>query len=380
MLNYEFPPIGGGAGMAHKALLGKYARSADLHVDVLTSGRRPGLTTERPAANISITRVGIDKKDLHHWRRFEVLQWLRRARGHYRRMLDENDYALVHAFFGFPTGWLCYRTAGRIPYILSLRGSDVPGPNLRLQLEYKLLGPVFRAIWRNAASIVACSEGLRRRALAFMPGIDVSVIPNGVDLRRFHPAAGRGADETLRLLTVGRLSNTKRIDRLIEAVAILRGQGRRVALKIVGGGPLETELRRLVTDRRLDAVVHIVGRAEGGRMPAIYRDSDVFVSASMQEGMSNAMLEAMATGLPIVTTRCEGVEELIADNGMVLDDDSPRTIATAVAELADHREKTEGLSAAAVARAAQFGWSAVAEKYLELYRKIAQADPTRRPR
>jgi len=295
-------------------------------------------------------------------------------------MLDENDYALVHAFFGFPTGWLCYRTAGRIPYILSLRGSDVPGPNLRLQLEYKLLGPVFRAIWRNAASIVACSEGLRRRALAFMPGIDVSVIPNGVDLRRFHPAAGRGADETLRLLTVGRLSNTKRIDRLIEAVAILRGQGRRVALKIVGGGPLETELRRLVTDRRLDAVVHIVGRAEGGRMPAIYRDSDVFVSASMQEGMSNAMLEAMATGLPIVTTRCEGVEELIADNGMVLDDDSPRTIATAVAELADHREKTEGLSAAAVARAAQFGWSAVAEKYLELYRKIAQADPTRRPR
>ncbi|HEX42221.1 MAG TPA: hypothetical protein ENN81_09195, partial [Phycisphaerales bacterium] len=47
MLNYEFPPIGGGAGMAHKALLGKYARSADLHVDVLTSGRRPGLTTER---------------------------------------------------------------------------------------------------------------------------------------------------------------------------------------------------------------------------------------------------------------------------------------------------------------------------------------------
>jgi len=380
MLNYEFPPIGGGAGMAHKALLGEYARAGDLHVDVLTSGRKPGLTTEHPAAGICITRVGIGKKDLHHWRRFEVLQWLRRAKAPYRRMLDENEYDLVHAFFGFPTGWLCYRTVGRIPYILSLRGSDVPGPNARLQLEYRLLGPVFRVIWRNAAAVVACSEGLRRRALAFMPGIDVSVIPNGVDHGRFHPAAGRGADQTLRLLTVGRLSNTKRIDRLIEAVAILRDQGRKVALKIVGGGPLETELRRLIANKRLDAVVHIVGRAEGGRMPAVYRDSDVFVSASIQEGMSNAMLEAMATGLPIVTSRCEGVEELIADNGVVLDDDSPQAIAAVVAELADHREKTEGLSAAAVARAARFRWSAVAEKYLELYRRIAEMNRTRRPR
>ncbi len=369
MLNYEFPPIGGGAGMAHKALVGEYARAGDLHVDVLTSGRKPGLTTERPAANISITRVGIGKKDLHHWRRVEVLQWLHRARGHYRRMLDENEYALVHAFFGFPTGWLCYRTAGRIAYILSLRGSDVPGPNARLQLEYKLLAPVFRAIWRNAASIVACSEGLRRRALAFMPGIDISVIPNGVDQRRFHPPAGRGADETLRLLTVGRLSNTKRIDRLIEAVAILRGQGRKVALKIVGSGPLEMELKRLIAGRRLDAGIQMVGRLEGGRMPAVYRDSDVFVSASMQEGMSNAMLEAMATGLPIVATRCEGVEELIADNGVVLDDDSPRAIAAAVADLADHREKIHSLSSAAVHQAARFGWSGVAEQYIRIYRE-----------
>ncbi len=378
MLNYEFPPIGGGAAMAHQAILREYAKTPDMQVDVLTSGPEPGLTTETLAANVTVTRVGINKKHLHHWRKIEVLQWLHKAKPRYRRMLDENDYSLVHAFFGFPTGWLCYRTAKRIPYVISLRGSDVPGPNARLQLEYKLLAPVFRAIWRNAAALVACSEGLRQRALAFMGDVDISVISNGVDLERFHRPAEPNTSETLQLLTVGRLSNTKRIDRLIEAVGILRDRNRKVSLKIVGGGPLESELRNLVTAKRLDALVQLTGRLEPRRLPGVYRDSDLFVSASMQEGMSNAMLEAIATSLPIITTRCEGVEELISDNGIVLDDDSPEAIANTIVGLADHPEMIETLSTAAANRATRFGWSGVAESYRELYRKIGEADRPRR--
>ena len=137
---------------------------------------------------IRIHKVGIHKKHLHFWRRSEVLEWLRKAKGPYRRLLRENAYNLVHAFFGFPTGWLCYRTAGRIPYMISLRGSDVPGDNARLQLEYKILGPlVFRPIWKHAAALVACSEGLKARALRFLPSARIEVIPNGVDLERFQP-------------------------------------------------------------------------------------------------------------------------------------------------------------------------------------------------
>ncbi len=127
MLNYEFPPIGGGAANAHLCLLKQYADNDDLQVDVLTSAPKPGIVTEKFADNITIYRVGIHKKHLHFWRKIEVIEWLVRAKSHYRRLLRENNYDLVHAFFGFPTGWLCYRTAGKLPYIISLRGSDVPG-------------------------------------------------------------------------------------------------------------------------------------------------------------------------------------------------------------------------------------------------------------
>ncbi|GAI87176.1 unnamed protein product, partial [marine sediment metagenome] len=120
MLNYEFPPIGGGAANAHRCLLQQYAGSSDLKVDVLTSAPGPGFFKETFADNITIYKVGLHKKELHFWRKTEVIEWLFKAKFHYRKLLRENDYDLAHAFFGFPTGWLCYRTANKLPYIISL--------------------------------------------------------------------------------------------------------------------------------------------------------------------------------------------------------------------------------------------------------------------
>jgi glycosyltransferase involved in cell wall biosynthesis len=389
MLNYEFPPLGGGGGQAHRALLRQYAGRRDLEVDVLTSMPRPSVSLERFAPNILICRVGVHKKSLHVWRRSEILEWLVKAKPCYRRMIRQEKYDLVHAFFGFPTGWLCYRTARRLPYIISLRGSDVPGANARLTLDYKILGPlVFRPIWRNAAALVACSEGLKARALQFLPSAQIEVIPNGVDLERFHPTSDVGCvvvhtnlpgghstpytpqTGLLRLLTVGRLSVTKRLPLLIEAVELLVRQGRQVHLTVVGGGALEPELRRLLGEKDLRGAVTLMGRREGDEMPEIYRQHEVFVSASMQEGMSNAMLEAMASGLPIVTTRCEGVDELIADNGVVANDPQPEALAAAIAKLANDSKLLRAMSMAARKRAEGFGWDRVADAYLRLYAKV----------
>lgn len=393
MLNYEFPPIGGGGGQAHLALLRQYAERPDLEVQVLTSAPKPGLSAEEFASNIRIHKVGIHKRDLHVWRRSEVLAWLRTAGPFYRGLVRQERYDLVHAFFGFPTGWLCYRSVKRLPYIISLRGSDVPGANARLKLDYKILGPlVFKPIWRNASALVACSEGLKARALQFLPSAEIQVIPNGVDLERFHPAPvgcavhtdcprsheGSGVHSTpyrpqtgvLRLLTVGRLSATKRLPLLLEMVELLCRQGSRVHLTVVGGGALEAELRQSLDERDLRDNVTLLGRRDGDQMPEIYRQHDVYVSASMQEGMSNAMLEAMASGLPIVTTRCEGVDELIADNGVVVDNPQPEALAATVRKLAEDRAVLKAMSVAARKKAESFGWDKAADSYLRLYAKV----------
>jgi L-malate glycosyltransferase len=370
MLNYEFPPIGGGAAKAHLCLLRQYAKRDDLQVHLLTSAPEPGAITETFRENITIYKVGIHKKELHHWRRAEVIEWLIKAGFHYRMLLRRNNYDLVHAFFGFPTGWLCYRSAGKLPYIISLRGSDVPGQNARLQLDYKMLGPTFRAIWKKAAALVACSEGLKTRALQFLPSVAIDVIPNGVELDRFYPSETEGEPGALRLLTVGRLSVTKRVGMLIDAVELLHKEDYRLRFTIVGGGAMEPSLRENVREKSLGHIVEIIGRTDPEEMPQVYRQSDIFISASMQEGMSNAMLEAMASGLPIITTRCEGLDELIADNGLIVERAEAGAIAEAIKKLADNRSLCRQMALAARKRAEQFSWSRAAESYLALYERL----------
>jgi glycosyltransferase involved in cell wall biosynthesis len=350
--------------------LKQFAGRDDLRVDMLTSAPKPGFVSEKFSENITIHKVGIHKKHLHFWRRAEVIEWLVKAGFHYRRLLRENDYDLAHAFFGFPTGWLCYRNAGKLPYIISLRGSDVPGQIARLQLDYKILAPAFRGIWKKASVLVACSEGLKERALLFMPSVSIDVIPNGVELDRFFPAETAEKSKVLRLITVGRLSVTKRIELLIDTVEILHRTACKLHLTVVGGGKMERQLRKFVTERELTDVIEITGRMDSEKMPEVYRQNNIFISASMQEGMSNAMLEAMSSGLPIVTTRCEGLAELIDGNGLIVEHDNIEDIAKAVKRLADDPELYKRMSTAARKQAEKFDWANVASSYIEQYRKI----------
>jgi len=370
MLNYEFPPIGGGASQAHLNLLRQYSDIKDLKVHVLTSAPELGFFTERLSDNITIFKVGIHKKELHFWRRTEVVEWLLKAGFHYRRLLRENDYDLAHAFFGFPTGWLCYRNTKKLPYIISLRGSDVPGKHVRLKLDYKILGPVFKKIWKKAIALVACSQGLKARALQFLPSAQIEVIPNGVDLDKFYPVQTGKKTEVLRLITSGRLSVTKRVPLLIDAVSILHKEGYKLKLTITGGGQMENQLKQIVSERNLSSIIDLTGRISADDMTLLYRKNDIFISASMLEGMSNAMLEAIASGLPIVSTRCEGLDELIVDNGIVLEQPDAVSIAKAIKTIADDEKKYVKMRTAARKQAEKFTWKSAANQYIKIYHKI----------
>lgn len=375
MLNYEFPPLGGGGGHASRCLLERYAQIPDLEVRLVTSGPEPGVSTERLSERIIVTRLGVHKRDPHLWTRREAIEWIARARTQCRRLAKNPDYRVVHAWSGFPTGWLCRLVPMARPYVVSLRGSDVPGRNPRFVLEYALLAPlVLRPIWRNAAALVACSQGLRRRALAFEPSLHVDVIPNGVDLGQFRPPETSGRPTNggpLTLLTVGRLAAAKRLHLILGAVERLRAAGCRVSLTVVGDGPLNDRVREEARCRRLDEAVTFCGWIPSQRMPELYRRHDLYVSASAQEGMSNAMLEAMASGLPIVTTRCEGTDELVADNGVVVERAEAEDLACVIGELGADRSRLTAMARAARRRAEGFTWDAVAQQYLALYERIA---------
>ncbi len=198
----------------------------------------------------------------------------------------------------------------------------------------------------------------------------IDVIPNGVELERFSPAETTQKAEVLRLLTVGRLSVTKRVEILIDAVEIMHREAREVHFTIVGGGQMQQNLKQIALEKNLANIIELTGRIDPEDMPKVYRQNDIFISASMQEGMSNAMLEAMASGLPLITTRCEGAEELIADNGLVVENANAEEIAKAVRKIVDDRQLYKKMAVAARTQAQKFTWNKVASQYTQLYHKI----------
>ncbi|MHC5163436.1 MAG: glycosyltransferase [Planctomycetota bacterium] len=371
MLNYEFPPIGGGGGQAHLNLLKEYGKNTGLTIDVLTSSTEHQNKVEQFSQNITIHKVAIRKKSLHYWRKTEVIQWLWKADAQLKKLLAENSYDLAHAFFGFPTGWLTYRHRNQLPYILSLRGSDVPGANPRLTLEYKLLGPLFQKIWKNAQLLIANSSGLAQRAKRFAPSLNYEVIPNGIDTNRFTAADSKPASKPFKLLAVGRLSQVKRFDLAIRAVYLARRRNIDAELTIAGKGNLSAQLKQLSAELTMDRYIRFVDWVEPEAMPALYRDHHAFILTSISEGMNNAMLEAMASGLPIISTPCEGTEELLAGNGYIVSPATAESIANTLAKITADSAQFFEMGTLSRKKAEAFSWANAADQYLKIYHSVA---------
>ena len=174
-----------------------------------------------------------------------------------------------------------------------------------------------------------------------VPASRITQIYNGVDVEAFAPSGRAEArralgirDDDFAVGTVGRLDPVKGHDSLLQAFGLLP-RDRRCQLLIVGGGPGRPDLQRLQGQLGLGDRLRLLGERQD--IGLILRSLDVFVLPSLGEGISNAILEAMATGLPVVATRVGGNPELVEDGvtGVLVDPGSHRALATALAGYLD---------------------------------------------
>jgi glycosyltransferase involved in cell wall biosynthesis len=369
MLNYEYPPVGGGAANATRYILREMVRSGQVQVDLVTSsaGRADSITEPEPGLRIHY--LNVRKRSMHYWTHREIVTYLVRGRTYASRLMATGEFDCCHAMLGFPAGLIAKLICrGRRPYIVSLRGSDVPGFNRRFALHYHALRPVFRRIWRSAAATVANSAGLRDLAIETDPTVAIDVIPNGIDLDEFSPA-DPAPTGPFRLVCVSRLISRKAIDVLITAFAIVYSRFPDAELVIVGDGVLDSQLRDLAARFGLAGAIRFEGCQPHEKIAGFYRSAHMFVLPSRHEGMSNAMLEAMACGLPVVVTNTGGTAELVKDNGIIVPTDDPGQLATAMLTLLDdeNRRRDAGRASRTIAR--KFGWQSCAHQYIETYRE-----------
>lgn len=366
MLNYEYPPLGGGAGNATYYILREFGKRDDLTVDLVTSSATGRFEEEHPADNITIYKLPIRKKSVHYWTMREILSYFIKVHAFIKKC-NNQKYDHAHAFFGIPCGMIAWINRKQMPYIVSIRGSDVPGFNARFSLQYVFLSPLIRRIWREALFVVSNSTGLRDLAHRTAPMLNIHVIPNGIDTREFKFRQDRN-DRRIVILTVARLIRRKGIDDLLQALPDIINQHPEVSVRIIGEGNLEKELRTLTLKLKISDHVEFLGYIPHDELPGYYATSDIFVLPSRNEGMSNTVLEAMACGLPIIATDTGGTKELIRDNGQVIPVGRPDAIASAIHRyLIDRNLRyTHGKNSRLLAES--MDWKRIADDYIKLYR------------
>ena len=369
ILNSEYPPIGGGAGNA-SANIARLLVQMGHEVLVLTS-QFGDLPHEELCSGVRVLRGPAFRHYSDRSTAMEQSSFIVGASIRVLSLVRQFKPEVTLAFFGLPSGavaWLLKSVLG-IPYVVSLRGGDVPGFRpYDFWLYHKLAVPFLHVIWRNASAVVANSTGLRDLANAFDPTVSIPIVPNGVDLEKF--SLSRHDWSPPRILSVGRVVYQKGYDVALLALAGLKEL--EWEWRIAGDGPQLRSLQAMIQERDLEGRVHVLGWQTADQLKKQYAKANLFLFPSRHEGMPNAVLEAMASGLPVVATSIAGNEELVlnGETGALVPVEDVAALREALRPFLIKAEMREKMGNAARPRVEQaFQWSRVAEEYQSILKK-----------
>jgi len=275
----------------------------------------------------------------------------------------------VHAHFAHDPaliGLLVRRLCG-LPFTFTAHARDL----------YQIPEPALRGRAREARAIVTCCRvnADHIREVVGDGGPPVELIHHGVDLATFRPAPSRPDNAVPEVVSVGRLVEKKGFDDLLRALALLRDRGRRLHCVIHGDGPCRAELEALRDRLGLAGVVEFAGARTQAELLGVYQRADVFALTPRvtgdgdRDGIPNVLVEAMACGLPVVSTRAGGVEELVTDgaDGLLAPAGDIGAIAARLDELLLDPGRRHRLGEAAAASARCFDGGAAALRLAALF-------------
>lgn len=360
ILNYEFPPLGGGAANATYYLLKEYGLRPDVNVTLITSSIDQE-KIEAFASNVTLHYLDIGKQgNIHYQSQGDLLKYSWKAYWRAKQLIRRDGFDVIHAFFGIPCGYIAMKLG--LPYIVSLRGSDVPFYNSRFYWQDKILFKrLSRRVWKKAEHVVANSAGLAELALKSAKGQSIQVIPNGIDASSYSKSDLPNNSNTIRLISTGRLIPRKGYDILIKAMSGLSG----LTLQIIGDGPEKDNLIKLASSKGVEVV--FCGSVEHDQIPDLLSKADLFVLPSLNEGMSNAALEALAARLPVILTDVGGSTELISNNGWIVKPNSISDLREVLEDVLRNPEQLRDMSSASRAMAESMSWKSAADAYFNLY-------------
>ena len=366
LINYEYPPIGAGAANATYYMAKSFVELGN-EVVVLTAGFKDKTGYELDNG-VHIYRVPSQRKKISSSSIIEMLSYLWHAKKQLKSITKKHQIEKAIIFFSIPCGFLgpALLKKYKIPYIISLRGGDVPGMEKGINRIHQLITPFRRKILKKALAIVANSKGLAIASEKADP-FKVNVVPNGVDVNFFTPV-DKTQSSVFRFLFVGRFQTQKNLETVLKTFAVTFKQ-QQVHLTLVGDGPLKESLNQEVKKLNIENQVSWLPWQTKQGLKKCYNESDCLINFSLYEGMPNVVMEAMASGLPIIASNIMGHDELIEDNknGFLINLNDKQGFASALKKVATDEELRKKISRNSRAKVeVNYSWNKVTELYLSL--------------
>jgi glycosyltransferase involved in cell wall biosynthesis len=378
LLSEKYTPDIGGLAISTERLA-RLLQSAGHNVRVFcpSVNLSPSQTRSLTHSGISITRFGVHKRvddTLVDW--FELL-----TQEHEREPFD-----LLHAYFLAQAGFMAAYAGNylNVPGIVSARGNDLE----RVLFDPSRAAPILYAL-SHASAVTANADELAKKAQALIPGLEVTVIPNGIDAEHFRPMSFNAPlarslalmdeekikEERLPVLGfVGELREKKGLRTLLSAYAQVNES--RPAILLIVGDVRAGEDKRVFEEFKAsypDSHTVITGFVSANDLPAYYSLIDVFVQPSLRDGLPNALLEAMACEKAVIGTAVGGIPDAVTndENGILIPANDPDALANAICNLFDNGTQRKKLgSAARQTIRSKFTPEMELEANLSLYRKL----------
>jgi glycosyltransferase involved in cell wall biosynthesis len=303
------------------------------------------------------------------------------------RSLAMKDFDILH--FNVTPGWIHgsymlfkFAKISRASTILNIHGiiqKEYTLYNLRTRwfwlTSYKGLSSTLRYC-KIADKIVTYSEFMRTNIVTWY-GVNrdrIAVIPNGVDVRKFSECDSElSLEGDPAILYLGALANFKSPDILIQAIARLRSELPKMKLHLVGGGS-RAALEWLAKKKEVEKYVVFHGSVVPERTPQYYKAADVCVFPSRRDSAGITLLEAMASGTPVIASNRGGTPEIIShgENGILFEPEDADALPKAILALHQDSELRKTISYNALKTVAKYSWEKIAEKYISLYKHLRE--------
>jgi len=308
-----------------------------------------------------LQRAGISVRFVEKRPRKDRIETMKKLRTFFNEFRPD----IVHSHLEDVTFHVCVSLSRKVPIVQTIHSTVILHPYIQ---KFYLRNSVraYIGISSKVSNLISSSLRVQRSK--------IFTIYNGIELSRFQCNRKIG-QEVRNLISVGNFKQAKGYPTLFKSIVILKQRLIREGIEIpklsvVGGGELEKELKELVVDYSIEDVVEFLGVRED--IPELLASNDIYVMASHWEGLSMSLIEALASGIPIVATDAGSNSEIVENgiSGIIVPIKNPVALAEALFQLISNYELRQKFSMNAVESSKRFSIQTCVEKHLELYQDI----------